>query len=105
MPLSLFFAGSTERDALVHQDVVADFGGFSDHHAHSVVDETAAADLSAGMDLDAGGGTDELRKNARCERESAAVQFVAQPVQQDSVESGIAEENLDSALRGWIATE
>src|ERR1022692_1273815 len=105
MTLSLFLARSPQRHALVHQDVVADLGSFADHDAHSVVDEAAPADLRAGMDFNACYGANELRENASGEREAGAVQLVTQPMQQDSMESGIAEEDFDSALRGGIATE
>ena len=46
-------AGTAERDALVKQHVVADLRGLADHHARAVIDEEAAADGRAGMDLDA----------------------------------------------------
>jgi len=37
--LASIFAGAPERDALVNQHVVADLAGFTDHHAHAVIDE------------------------------------------------------------------
>ena len=61
VPLALLLAGAAQGHALVEQNVVADFGGLADHHAHAVVDEEPAADRRAGMDLDARQGAAELR--------------------------------------------
>jgi len=105
MPLSALLAGSTQRHALVHDDVIADFGGFSDHHSHSVVDKTAPANMRSGMDFDASGGADKLRQNAGRQRKTSPMQLVSQPVQQDGMEARITKENLDGAFRGGIATE
>ena len=105
MAFASFLAGSTQRHALIQQYVVADFGGFANHHAHSMVDETAPADLSAGMDFDSCSGADELRQDPRGEREPGAVQLMTQPMQQDGVETGITKEDFERALGGGIATE
>ena len=53
MALAVLLAGAAQRDALVQQHVVADLRGLADHHAHAVIDEEAAADARAGMNLDA----------------------------------------------------
>ena len=105
MPLAFLLAGSAQRHALIQQHVVADFGGFADHDAHAVVDEAASSDVRARMDLDAGHGPVELRNDARQQRETADVQPVRQPVQQDGMKAGVTEKNLDRALGGWIAAE
>ena len=52
--LALFPGGAAQGHAMVERAVVADFGGFADHHTHAVIDEEAPADLGARMDLDAG---------------------------------------------------
>jgi hypothetical protein len=70
-----------------------------------MVDKTAAADLSARMDFDTSGGADELRENARGQRKTCMVKLVAQSMQQDGMESGVTEKDLDSTFRGGIATE
>jgi hypothetical protein len=57
------------------------------------------------MDFDACHRANELRENAGGKREASAMQLVTQPMQQDGMESGIAEEDFDSTLRGGIATE
>ena len=50
-----------QRDGLVDAHALADDGGLADHHAGAVVDEEAAADLRARVDVDAGGRMRNLR--------------------------------------------
>ena len=63
---------AAEGDALVERYVIADLGGFADHHAHAMVDEKAPADLSAGMNLDAGEKAADVADEARQGRETPA---------------------------------
>src|ERR1043165_2204865 len=64
MALDALGTGAAEGDALVEHDVVADFGSFTDDHAHTVIDEEAAADDGAGMDFDAGEKAREVHEAA-----------------------------------------
>ena len=102
MPLSLFLAGTTQRDALIDQHVVADLCSLADDDARAVVDEEAAADGGAGVDLDPGQEAAELRDDPRHQRHSPTVQPVSEPVQENRMKSGVAQEDLDDAFRGWI---
>ena len=63
--------GAAERDTLVDRHIVADLGGFTDHHAHAVIDKKAPADFRAGMDLDAGKEAAKMAHEAR-QRSQAA---------------------------------
>ena len=54
MTLAVVLASAAQGDTVVDGAVITDFGGLAKNHAHAVVDEQAAADLGAGMDLDAG---------------------------------------------------
>ena len=105
MPLAGVFSRAAERDALVHQDVVADLAGFADHHAHSVIDEAAAADGRAGMDFDAGHRTRKLRGQPRQQYPAAGIEAVRHPMQHQRVKAGIAQNNFEHAPRGRIAPE
>jgi hypothetical protein len=67
-----------------------------------MVDETTPSDLGARVNLDSGQRAVELREHPRQQKEATAMQFVAQPVEQDGVKSGITEENLDRTLSGRI---
>ena len=53
---------------------MAHFGGFTDHHAHAVVDEHAVADPGAGVNLNTGEGSAELAEAAgrQFQRQGAA---------------------------------
>ena len=51
--LALVPAGATQGDAMVERAVIADLGGFPDHHPHAVIDEKAPPDAGTGMDFDA----------------------------------------------------
>ena len=73
-------------------------GGLADHHAGAVVDEEAAADGGAGVDLDLGEEAADLRDHARQQRDAPAIELVREAVRQDGVEARIAEEDLDDAL-------
>ena len=59
---SLGKAARAQRHALVEADALADRAGLADDHAGAVVDEEAAGDLRAGMDVDAGRGCAPARR-------------------------------------------
>ena len=86
---------AAERDAVVDHDVLADLGRFANDHAHAVVNEKAASDRGAGMDLDAGQETRQLRNQpGREPRGRVLPQLVRQPVRPDGVQSGVGEKVL-----------
>ena len=58
MPFTLFIAGPANRNSLVEQYIVADFGCLPDDDAKPVINEKALADCRSGMDLD---GRDDAR--------------------------------------------
>ena len=60
MALAALFTGAAERHALKQRDVVSDFGGFSDHHTHTMIDKKRGADLCTRMNLDSGQPSREL---------------------------------------------
>src|SRR5690242_19373389 len=105
MPLAFLLARAAQRHALVEQHVIADLCRLADHHAHAVIDEAAPADGRAWMDFDAGESADELRQNACRESETSLVHSMPQPVQEDCMETRVAEEDFDRALRGGVAAE
>src|ERR1043165_4661920 len=55
---------AAERHGLIDGAAVAPFRRLADHHAHAVVDEHAAADLRARVDLDAGQPAADMRGEA-----------------------------------------
>src|SRR5450759_5127538 len=105
MALALLVAGTAQGHALVEQHVVANLRGLADHHAGTVVDEEAASDGGAGMNLDPGKEAADLRDHARHQRHAPAVQAVRQAVHQDGVEARVAEKNLQPTLGGRVLPE
>ena len=94
---------SAERDPVVDHHVVADLGGFADHHAHAVVDEEPAPDGRAGMDLDAGEEARELRQHpGGPAQRRLRPQPVGQPVGPDGVQTRVDERVLDVSARGRV---
>ena len=69
MALAVFLACAAEGHALVERYVVADDGGLADDDAHAVIDEKAAADFGAGMNLDSRDQPRRLRQRARQKRQ------------------------------------
>ena len=103
MPLAAVARPSAERHTVVEHDVVAHFGRLADDDAHAVIDEEAAADRRAGVDLDAREPAHELRARARDESEAAPPEPVVDTVGPDGVQTGVEERDLESAARGGVA--
>ena len=95
--LALVLAGAPQGDAVVDQAVVPHLGGFADDDAHAVVDDQAAADFRAGMDLNAGPEPAPLGYQTGQEFQPAAVQKMGQPVVKGGVHAGIEQKNLKPA--------
>jgi len=90
---------------LVQQNVIADLGSLANHHTHAVIDEATRSNGGARVNFNARCKAGELRQDTCRQRKSCAVHLVPQPVQQNGMKTGIAEENFDGALRGRIAAE
>ena len=52
MAFLFFKCGAAQHNTFINQAVVADLGGLSNHHTHSMVDKESPADLCARMDFD-----------------------------------------------------
>src|SRR4051812_14591558 len=74
MAFATFFAGTTKRDALIHRDVIANHSRLADHDAHAMVDEDAASNFGAGMDLDPGHESTEMRNDASGDKPAPGVE-------------------------------
>src|SRR5258708_1456074 len=70
-----------------------------------MIDEEAAADGRSGVDLDAGEESAELGNEARQDGNTGEVQPVSEPMEQDRVEAGVTQDDLQHALGGWIFPE
>lgn len=96
-------SGAAEGHAMVNRAIVTDLGGFADDNAHAVVNEQAAANGRARVDLDAGHMARKLRKPAREEKPLMFVQPVRLPVQDQRVKALIQQEYLERGARGRVA--
>ena len=68
-----------------------------------MVDEEAAADARAGMDVDAGRAVGELGDDPRDERHAEGVELVREALVGDGGDAGVAEDRLVEAGRGRVA--
>ena len=91
MAFATFFTGAAQGHALIQQHIVANLGGLTDHHSHTMVDEKPASDLSARMDLDAGDPSPKLRNEPGQQRDSQTVKPVGEPVQENRVQARVAQ--------------
>ena len=78
-----------ERDAVVHEDVVADFGGRPDDDADAVVDNDTPTDFGGGVDFDARHEAGELREEARARLVALFPEEVGNSVGPQGVKTGI----------------
>src|SRR5437867_150896 len=103
MPLAVVLAGAAQAHVVEQDAVVADHRALPDDDARAVVDEEAAAEARARMDLDAGpeavGDGNESRQEAQAQ---ARVDPVRHPMDQDRVQRRVAEHDLQPAVGGRI---
>src|ERR1700691_260447 len=105
MALAFFFASSAQGHTLIKSDVVAHDGGLADHRAHAVVDEKAAADLGAGVNLDSSKYARHLRNESCQKTHVVKPQPVAQMMRPDCVQAWIEEEDFEIGASGGVGLE
>jgi hypothetical protein len=104
MPLgALLELGAAERDALVDGAVVADLRRLADDDTHAVVDEDTPADLRAGVDLDAGEETRQMRGDAAEPRKAGEPASTRPAVHEDRMQARITGQHLPSPARSGVA--
>ena len=94
-----------ERHRLIEPHVAADDRRLADDDAGAVINEEPLADLSAGMDVDAGRRMRVLGDDARDHRDAEIVEFMREAMADDRGEAGKAEDDLVDALGRRIALE
>jgi len=70
-----------------------------------VIDEEAAADLGAGMDIDPRSRMGNLRDDAREKRSAEAIELVGQSMADDRGDAGVADEHLVQAAGRRVAAK
>src|ERR1017187_10530467 len=93
MPLADVLARAAQGHALVHGHVVAHDGGLANHHAHPVIDKQPPPNARAGMNLNAGMETSDLRHRPRQKSQALAPEPVMHPMRPHRVQARIAEQH------------
>ncbi len=99
----MFLTRTAEGHVLIEQHVVADFGGFADDDAHAMVNEEALADAGSGVDLNAGEGAGDVAHHAGDGVPAAAIKPMGQPVQENRVDAGVEQQDLQCVPGGRVA--
>ena len=92
--LARILTRTAQGHAVVDRAVVADLGGLADDDTHAVVDEQAAANGRARVDLHAGHGACKLRDHTRQKEALVQVQPVGQTVVNHRVKARIEQKYL-----------
>ena len=96
-------AFGAQGHGLVNPHALANDGGFTNHDARPVVDEEAAANLRAGVDVDTGGRVGNFGTDARQQRQTRTVQVVRQTVMNHRQNPRIAQQHFVHTARCRIA--
>ncbi len=88
-------AGHAEGHLVVKIAVVADLGGFADHHAHAVVDHQPPAELGGRMDLDPGQPAGDMRGKPAQQVQLVLATASATAVPHDGVQARVAQQDLE----------
>ena len=102
MALAVVLAGAPQGDPVVEQAVVADLGRLADDDAHAVVDEQPFSDLCTGVNLDAGLVPCPLGYDAGNGEPFMLIEPVGTPVAADCFQTGIGQQNLQTAACGRV---
>ena len=94
MALADVLARAAQRNALIDGHIIADDGRFADDHAVAVVDEHPAADLRAGVNLNARLMPGPLAQNAGQQRMAFPIQDVGPAMGLQRFQPGIAQPHL-----------
>ncbi len=86
--------GAAQDHPLVYQHVIADLGCFTDHNSGAMVDEKPPANLGARMDLDAGEKAVQMREKTAQGQVVMLPEAVADAVQPEGVQAGVAGQHL-----------
>ena len=90
---------------MVERHIIANDGGFADHHPHAVVDEKASTDRRARVNLDAGQATGKVRDHAPAPIPLTNPEAVRQTMQDQRMNPRITGEHLPCRTRRRIAVK
>src|SRR5262249_52591718 len=101
--LTVVLSRTPEGDVVEHHAIVTDHRGFTDYHSGAVVDEKASANLRPWMNLHPGKESTQRGDYSSQEAQTEpGVQPVRDPVDEDSVQGRVTEDNLQPTMSGRI---
>ena len=94
--MSLYFLPrcSTQRNAVVESDIIADFGRLANDNTHAVVNKEPFADLRSGVYLNTGQKPAHVRSKSPYKKHLMLPEPMPQPVKQNRVKTRITEQDL-----------
>src|SRR3989338_8766160 len=99
MALAGFLAGSAQGHPLKKGHVIADYRGLADDNARAMVDKKPFADGSAGMNLDSGQKTAQLRNAPGKKGNIYLPQIMRDAVKDNRMESDVKKDDLNRTFR------
>src|SRR5580704_14302335 len=105
MPLLFLGAGAAERDALVDENVVTDFGRLAHYDSHAVIDEQSPPDFRAGMNFDTRDKSRELADDAARQLAVMLPEPMCDAMSPDGVQPRIQQHHFELGARGRVAVE
>jgi hypothetical protein len=94
MPFPALVPGAADRNSLIKQDVVADFGRLADYDSQTVIDEQPFADSGTRVNLNSGDEAGETGDEPGWNEQPPAVQKMGYAMEKNGVKSLIAKQNL-----------
>jgi hypothetical protein len=101
----LLQANPSQDDALIEEDIVADFRRFADDNAGSMINEETPADPGTGMDFNTGEKPIDMGDKSCREIPVMAPEGMGDPVQPEGMESRVAGDYLQNAPGGGVLPE
>jgi hypothetical protein len=88
---------------MIEVAVVADLGGFPDHHAHAVINHQPPADFRGRVDLDPGQPAGNMRGEPSQQAQVVLPEPMRQPVPHQGMQSRVAQQDLEPGSRCRVA--
>ena len=105
MTLALVPCGTAQRDAVIQSAVIADFRRLADHHTGAVIDEEAATNRCAGMNVDIGQEARDIAQPACGEAPAVLPQRVRQTMEEHRVQPRVGQQDFHARACRRIAVE
>ena len=102
MALAGVLAGTAQRHTVINRAVITNFGGLAKDDAHTVVDEQLAANLRAGVNLNAGQVPRQLADQPRQKKALMIIQKMCNLMRYQHMKAGVQDNNLRHIACGGV---